>query len=104
MCEVSFQHVRKSAEPERRRERSTGKIRTLCNTVTITWEYHRILYAASEIYPYKITLYDVQLLVRCATTRVFFFSHFCTACTCNTEEATYMEQTKKWKNQKPVFE
>lgn len=75
MCEVSSQHVRKFAEPERRRERSTGKIRTLCNTVTITWEDLKILYAASEIFPCKITSYSVQLLVRCATADIFFFIH-----------------------------
>jgi len=87
--------VRKFAGSERKREGSTGKIRTLCKIVTITWEVIQILYAASEIFPYKITLYDVQLLVRCATAGIFFFIHNFTTCICNTDEATCMEQTKK---------
>lgn len=94
MCEDSFQHVRKFGEPEKRRERSTSKIRTLCNLVTITWEDLKILYAASKIFPCKITFCDVQLLVRCAKAGISFFIHICTTHTCNTEAATYMEQTK----------
>lgn len=46
--------MRKFAEPERRKERSTNKIRTLHNVVTVTREDLKILYAASEIFSYEI--------------------------------------------------
>lgn len=104
MCEVSFQHVKKFAQPVRRRERSIGEIRTLCNIVTITSEDLKILSATSETFPYKISLYDVQLLVRCATAGIFFFLFTFVLHVLYYRERNLYGTDKEMEKSKPVYE